>query len=283
MFLENVLITFNHVIILLGYGISMYFVYQMLLSKEITSAVAIVFVLLIGEFLSYGMDLNSGFIHMVVYKLGIISASLPYIEELLVDNSKRTKKNTIKKGDIKFKDVVFRYKKDSDEVLFDGLNLDIEGGSKVGVMGRSGSGKTTLMKMLVGLYKPEEGQIMIDGVNINKVDIEYLRSEVNYLNQQTKLFEDSILYNMKYGNKIKENQIYDKLKKYNLLEVFSDLPDGVKANAGLNGGNLSGGMQKVTILIMKFCIHSKCSQFFRHQMLYLDQRGFPSRFAPKQI
>ena len=249
MFLENVLITINHVIILLGYGISMYFVYQMLLSKEITSAVAIVLVLLIGEFLSYGMDLNSGFIHMVVYKLGIISASLPYIEELLVDNNKRTKKNTIKKGDIKFKDIVFRYKKDSDEVLFDGLNLDIEGGSKVGVMGRSGSGKTTLMKMLVGLYKPEEGQIMIDGVNINKVDIEYLRSEVNYLNQQTKLFEDSILYNMKYGNKIKENQIYDKLKKYNLLEVFSDLPDGVKANAGLNGGNLSGGMQKVTILM----------------------------------
>ena len=116
-------------------------------------------------------------------------------------------------------------------------------------MGRSGSGKTTLMKMLVGLYKPEEGEITIDGVNINKMDIDYLRTEVNYINQNTKLFEDTIIYNMRYGNNISEKELINKLKKYNLLQVFSDLPDGINANAGLNGGNLSGGMQKVTILM----------------------------------
>ena len=54
---------------------------------------------------------------------------------------------------------------------------------------------------------------------------------------------------MKYGNNKSEKEIKDKLKQYGLLEVFSDLPDGVEANAGLNGGNLSGGMQKVTILM----------------------------------
>ena len=54
---------------------------------------------------------------------------------------------------------------------------------------------------------------------------------------------------MKYGNEVDENEIISKLKKYNLDEVFSDLPDGIKGNAGLHGGNLSGGMQKVTILI----------------------------------
>ena len=116
-------------------------------------------------------------------------------------------------------------------------------------MGRSGSGKTTLMKMLVGLYKPEEGTITIDGVDINKMDIDYLRTEVNYINQNTKLFEDTIVYNMRYGNNISEKELINKLKKYNLLQVFSDLPDGINANAGLNGGNLSGGMQKVTILM----------------------------------
>ena len=90
---------------------------------------------------------------------------------------------------VKFKDIFFRYKKDSDELLFDGLNLKIKGGSSIGVMGRSGSGKTTLMKMLVGLYKPEDGVITIDNNDITTLNIEYLREHVNYVNQNTKLFQ----------------------------------------------------------------------------------------------
>ena len=249
MFWENITITTSHFIILIAYAISLYFVYELLMKKKIKSGAAIVIILLLGEYMSYGMDLTSGFIHSMIYKLGIIESAKRAIEELLVDNKDRTKKNVIKKGNIEFKDIVFRYKKDSDEVLFDELNLKIEGGTRMGIMGRSGSGKTTLMKMLVGLYKPEEGKILIDGVDTNKMDLEYLRTEVNYLNQKTQLFEESILYNMKYGNNKSEKEIKDKLKQYGLLEVFSDLPDGVEASAGLNGGNLSGGMQKVTILM----------------------------------
>ncbi len=249
MFIENSIITLSYFIILFAYGYSLYLVYKMLLNKKIASASAIVFILMLGEYLSYGMDLASGYVHNIVYKLGIINASKDYIDDILVDNEKRVKKDVIKEGNVEFKDIVFRYKPESEEVLFDELNLKIKGGSKVGILGRSGSGKTTLMKMLVGLYKPEEGVISIDGVDINTIDIEYLRSEVNYLNQKTQLFENTVLYNMRYGNEISEKEIYEKLKQYRLLEVFSDLPGGVEANAGLNGGNLSGGMQKITILM----------------------------------
>tara|TARA_B100001093_G_scaffold103293_1_gene95490 strand:- start:1113 stop:2798 length:1686 start_codon:yes stop_codon:yes gene_type:complete len=249
MFWENVTITTSHLIIALAYVISLYFVYELLINKKIKSAMAIVIILLLGEYVSYGMDLTSGYIHTMIYKLGIIDAAAPYIKELIIDNKDKKKKKSIKNGEINFKDIVFRYKKDSDEVLFDGLNLNIKGGTKCGIMGRSGSGKTTLMKMLIGLYKPEEGQIIIDGVNINKMDVDYLRTEVNYINQNTKLFEDTIIYNMQYGNDISEKEVVEKLKKYNLLQVFSDLPGDIHANAGLNGGNLSGGMQKVTILM----------------------------------
>ena len=249
MFVENSMITLSYFIILFGYGYSLYLVYKMLLNKKIASASAIVFILMLGEYLSYGMDLVSGYVHNMVYKFGIINASKDYIDDILVDNEKRVKKDVIKEGNVEFKDIVFRYKPESEEVLFDELNLKIKGGSKVGILGRSGSGKTTLMKMLVGLYKPEEGVISIDGVDINTIDIEYLRSEVNYLNQKTQLFENTVLYNMRYGNEISEKEIYEKLKQYRLLEVFSDLPGGVEANAGLNGGNLSGGMQKITILM----------------------------------
>jgi len=181
--------------------------------------------------------------------MGIIRAAEPFLQEIIRDNTERVKDTGIENGNIEFKDIFFRYKKDSDELLFDGLNLKIKGGTSIGVMGRSGSGKTTLMKMLVGLYKPEDGVITIDGNDINTLNVDYLRENVNYVNQNTKLFEETVLYNMKYGNDITEDKIIEKLKKYKLDYVFDDLPDGVNANAGLNGGNLSGGMQKITILM----------------------------------
>ena len=134
--------------------------------------------------------------------------------------------------------------------MFDGLNLDISGGKKIGLVGRSGSGKSTLMKMLIGLYKPEEGEIKIDGVNIQDMDFQYLRDNVNYINQKTNLFDETVLYNMLYGNDhVSEEELLRKLEQYKLMDVFSDLPDGVYANAGIHGGNLSGGMQKITLLM----------------------------------
>ena len=249
MFYQNVAITSGDAIILAGYGISIYIIYKLLKEKKIKSSVAIVYILILGQYLSYGMDLISGYMHNIIYKMGIIKAAEPFLSEIIKDTSKRVKKSGIDNGDIEFKDIFFRYKKESDELLFDGLNLKIKGGSSIGVMGRSGSGKTTLMKMLVGLYTPEDGLITIDGNDLNTLNVDYLRENVNYVNQNTKLFEETVLYNMKYGNDINEEKIIEKLKKYKLDSVFDDLPNGVNANAGLNGGNLSGGMQKITILM----------------------------------
>lgn len=249
MFYQNLTITTGDTIILSGYGISIYIIYRLLRNKKIKSSEAIVFILILGQYLSYGMDLIGGYMHNIIYKMGIIKAAEPFLEEIIKDNTERVKETGIENGNIEFKDIFFRYKKDSDELLFDGLNLKIKGGTSIGVMGRSGSGKTTLMKMLVGLYKPDDGVITIDGNDINTLNVDYLRENVNYVNQNTKLFEETVLYNMKYGNDITEDKIIEKLKKYKLDSVFDDLPDGVNANAGLNGGNLSGGMQKITILM----------------------------------
>ena len=249
MFYQNLTITTGDTIILSGYGISIYIIYRLLRNKKIKSSEAIVFILILGQYLSYGMDLIGGYMHNIIYKIGIIKAAEPFLEEIIKDNTERVKETGIENGNIEFKDIFFRYKKDSDELLFDGLNLKIKGGTSIGVMGRSGSGKTTLMKMLVGLYKPDDGVITIDGNDINTLNVDYLRENVNYVNQNTKLFEETVLYNMKYGNDITEDKIIEKLKKYKLDSVFDDLPDGVNANAGLNGGNLSGGMQKITILM----------------------------------
>lgn len=249
MFVQNVVITVCNAIVLFAYFTSLYVLYTYLKKSKVSTAKIIAYILILGNILRDAFDTTSGYIHNMIYKIGIINSAKPFMDQIFINKKERTAKNVIKKGDIQFKNVVFRYDKNSDELLFDGLNLKLTGGTKIGVMGRSGSGKTTLMKMLIGLYKPEDGEIMIDGVNINKMDIDYLRSQVNYVNQRTQLFEDTILYNMKYGNDVTDEEIIEKLKHYKLDEVFSDLSGGVKANAGLNGGNLSGGMQKITILM----------------------------------
>ena len=247
--IQNWIITSFNAISTITYFIALFILYTYLNGKTVSSAKMIAYILILGNILSDLFDLSTGYIHQIVYKLGIIDSAEPFLKEININNSKRVKKDVITTGDIEFKDIVFRYDKKSDEVLYDGLNLKIQGGKSIGLMGRSGSGKSTLMKMLVGLYKPEEGQVLVDGVDINTIDIDNLREHVNYVNQKTQLFEESILYNMKYGNDITDEELIAKLKTYKLDVVFSDIPDGVHANAGLHGGNLSGGMQKITMLM----------------------------------
>ena len=166
-------------------------------------------------------------------------------------------KSGITEGNVEFRDVSFRYNKEKTNWLFEDFNLDLEAGQKYAIIGQSGRGKTTLMKMLAGLYKPEKGAIYIDDVDMNSLDLEYLRENVNYVNQRTNMFNETVMYNMLYGNPdATEEQVLTLLKKYDLMKVFEELPDGLTSNAGINGGNLSGGMQRITMLMrgmMKKC------------------------------
>lgn len=102
---------------------------------------------------------------------------------------------------------------------------------------------------MLNLNTIENGSINIDGVPIVDAKNEYLRTQVNYINQSTNLFNETVMYNMNYGNNVDEQIIIDKLKKYKLDEVFSELNDGINSSCGVHGTNLSGGMQKVTMLI----------------------------------
>lgn len=250
MFTQNLVIFLTQVITIGLYAVSMYLLYTMFVGKKISTGEGIVVLLVIGQLVSYMLNVNSGLVHHVIYKLGIVEGSRDFLNEIFAPQHHGNQKETIIKGDIEFKNVKYRYDKSNNEFLFDDLNLKVAGGQKIGLVGRSGSGKSTLMKMLIGLYKPEEGEIFIDSVNIHDMDFQYLRNNVNYVNQKTNLFDETVLYNMLYGNDhISEDELLKKLEQYKLLDVFSDLPDGVYANAGIHGGNLSGGMQKITLLM----------------------------------
>lgn len=250
MFTQNLVIFLTQVVTIGLYAASMYLLYNLFVKKKIGTGEGIVVLLVIGQLVSYMLNVNSGLVHHVIYKLGIVEGSREFLNEIFATQHHGKQKDVIRNGHIEFKNVKYRYDKSNNEFLFDGLNLDISGGKKIGLVGRSGSGKSTLMKMLIGLYKPEEGEIKIDGVNIQDMDFQYLRDNVNYINQKTNLFDETVLYNMLYGNDhVSEEELLKKLEQYKLMDVFSDLPDGVYANAGIHGGNLSGGMQKITLLM----------------------------------
>ena len=246
---QNIVLMLTRIIMVITYTTAIYVIYNMLINKKISIATCIVFILLLDKFSGYAQNVNYGLIHYIIYKIGIILASYDFIHEIFKDDSKRVKEDVITKGHVQFDNLKYRYDKNKD-YLFDGLNLEFKGGKKYGLTGRSGSGKSSLMKLLVGLYTPDSGSVKIDGVDITEIKLDYLRDNVNYINQTTTTFNETVVYNMLYGNDhITEKQLINKLKKYKLDVVFSELSDGVYSNAGTHGSNLSGGMQKITMLM----------------------------------
>ena len=170
------------------------------------------------------------------------------------------------KGNIEFFNVFFKYeiidipynthkkeKKAELTNIINNLNLSIKSGERVVLSAKSGSGKTTLMKLLLGFYKPQSGNINLDHSNINTINPTVLRDKINYINQKTLLFQDTIINNMRYGNKKTEKEVIDFLRKYNLLNIFKDCdksPDTCLNRVIQSSGlNMSLGMQKVIFLV----------------------------------
>jgi ABC-type multidrug transport system fused ATPase/permease subunit len=247
--IETTVVYITQAIILIGYIIAIIALYHLLKDGYLTNKSAIVIILILGQYHNYFSWVNSAFVHQVTYKLGIINGSKEFLEEIFKKNENKNKKNFVDNGEIQLKDVFFKHDKENNEYLFENLNMTIKGGDKVAIVGQSGAGKSTLLKLMLNLNTIESGSILIDGVPITDSHNEYLRSQVNYINQNTNLFNETVLYNMNYGNNVDEQIIIDKLKKYKLDEVFSELSDGIQSSCGVHGTNLSGGMQKVTMLI----------------------------------
>ena len=190
----------------------------------------------------------SDYIPFYLTKLGIVQCSNDFLLGLLEKRSARTVKRAVTKGHIKFEDVEFAYPGGAAPILT-GFHLEVQPGEKVGILGTSGSGKTTAMKLLSGMYTPTSGLLQIDGHSVHTIDLQHLRRRIVYINQRTQMFNTSILKNIQYGNKVSAKEVGELLKRYELDAVYAKLPEGVYTNAGVNGGSLSLGMQKVTMLM----------------------------------
>ena len=161
-------------------------------------------------------------------------------------------------GLIEFKGVNFSYPSDPNKrLILDGIDLTFEPGKKVALVGESGCGKSTTVNLIERLYDVTGGEVLIDGIDIRKYDIRYLRSFIGYVQQEPVLFNKSIRENLIFGREEQLKQIgdVDQLLKEACddayaSEFINNLPDGLDYVVGIKGGKLSGG-QKQRIAIAR--------------------------------
>jgi ABC-type multidrug transport system fused ATPase/permease subunit len=158
-------------------------------------------------------------------------------------------------GNIEFKNVTFGYpavegappKKNLDNVSF-----RIKPRDRVAFIGTNGSGKSTVIKLMCGFFEPTEGRILIDGVDMQEIDREYLRSKISVVSQKVVLFNRPVIDNICYATDIPKEKVVDILENLKIADVFDKLPQGLNTMAGSRGENLSGGQRQIVYLLRSY-------------------------------
>jgi ABC-type multidrug transport system fused ATPase/permease subunit len=176
----------------------------------------------------------------------------------VMNRQNQYKKTVLQFDTVKFENVSFRYPY-TDRLIFDNYTSEIDLNQKIlGVTGLSGNGKSSFVKLLMRLYDCNKGKIYIDGQDIKMIDPSYIRSNITYVNQNSRLFDRKVLENILYGCKNK-SACNENLKEVLSFEKVQELYRNVNldSHAGPLGENLSGGQRQVANLISGFINPSK--------------------------
>ena len=148
------------------------------------------------------------------------------------------------KGGIKFSDVSFGYQ--SGKTVLNKINLDIAPGETIALVGSTGSGKTTIIQLITRFYSPTQGSISIDGVDIKKFDIDSLRSQISFVDQNVRLFNDTVKGNIALGQTqvMSDKKIKHAADVSNASVFIEQMEDGFDTEIGEDGTKLSGGQRQ---------------------------------------
>lgn len=165
-----------------------------------------------------------------------------------IEDNHRKKKLKNVNGEIEFKDVSFSYSKDEAPILTH-LNFHIQPSETIAFVGPSGAGKSTILNMVIGFSKALGGEVLIDGNNINSLNLNSYRKHIAVVPQTSILFSGTIKENITYGlNNISDEELNQVLIDSTLKEMIDNLPDGIDTKIQEHGGNLSGGQrQRISI------------------------------------
>lgn len=163
----------------------------------------------------------------------------------LNDWNVRCPEKKVTEGRIEFKNVNFRYYKNNHEKVLDDVSLTIEPGQMVGIIGSTGCGKSTLVSMIPRLYDVDEGQVLVDGVDVRDYNLKNLRNGVGMVLQKNVLFSGSIRDNLKWGDEdATDEQIYAAAESAQADGFVRSFTDGYDMELGQGGVNVSGGQKQ---------------------------------------
>ena len=148
----------------------------------------------------------------------------------------------ISKGNIAFENVNFSYKSNLKNRVLQNINASFSGGKMTALVGHSGSGKSTLLNMIPRIYDPNDGKILLDNQDISKFNLASLRSQISIVDQNTTLFDDTVLNNIKYARPEASNEeVFEAAKQSMCNDFIDNLENKFETMIGENGVKLSGG------------------------------------------
>lgn len=188
--------------------------------------------------------------------------------QILIKNKEGAKPLQLTKGEIKFENVTFGYH--PDRPILKNATFTIPGGEKVAIVGPSGSGKSTVLRLVFRFYDIQSGKILIDGQDIRDVDLESLRKAIGVVPQDTPLFNDTIIENVRYGDlNASDEEVQRVIREAQLDKLIVDLPDGLNTIVGERGMMISGG-EKQRLAIARLLLKKSPITFFDEATSALD-------------
>ncbi len=203
----------------------------------------------------------NGFVSMLVWPMRFLgwltnslsrcNASLKKIFKIMdevpgIQNPEKPLPPEKRQGAVAFNDVTFQY---GEEKILHRIHLEIKPGSTLGIMGATGSGKTSLANLIPRYYDTSQGQILVDGVDVRRQDLKELRQSISVVMQDTFLFSDTLLENIKFGSEEASwEEIEKAMKDAGVYDFIQEMPQGLETIIGERGVGLSGGQkQRISI------------------------------------
>ncbi|MGK0223471.1 MAG: subfamily B ATP-binding cassette protein HlyB/CyaB [Limisphaerales bacterium] len=224
---------------------------NMVLTNELTIGQLIAFNMLMGSALSPLMGIIS--LWDELHETGVAMERLGDVLDVEPEQRPQDAESRIilpeVRGHLRFEDVFFRYGGNETSYILESVNLDIEPGQLIAIVGQSGSGKTTLAKLIAGFYPPTEGKISLDGYDMAQIDKETYRSQLGYVMQNNLLFSGSVAENIAAGEDNPDRRrVIEVAKLADAHNFILQMPLGYDQTVGERGMGLSGGqMQRLCI------------------------------------
>lgn len=226
----------------IGFGIVIFMVIYLVqkYQSDISTVLALIsmFVLGLYRLMPSANRILSGYNQILFYK-----SSLDIIHNDLMYDAEKLQNHPIQFGHtLQLDNIYFEY--DENKPILENISLTINKGDKVAFIGESGSGKSTLIDLIIGLYRPKNGSITVDGVTLDVSNIKAWKSKIGYIPQSIYLFDGTVAQNIAFGKPIDNDKIKESLSQASLLEFLETQHQGINTMVGEGGIKLSGGQRQ---------------------------------------